>query len=93
MFKLSIECTKDISEMHINFTDGTSAMVENTSKSRNIPQALKKSTNSAERKNFTPLKPLTSDELEVNQEKIHLPDIKTCSRPVKVAEELQNLDL
>lgn len=93
MFKLSIECTKDISELHINFTDGTSAMVENTPKSRNIPQALKKDANPTERKNFAPIKPLVNDEINLKQEKVHLPDIETRSRPVKVAEELQNLDL
>lgn len=31
MFKLNIECSKDIDELHINFSDGTSAVVENNS--------------------------------------------------------------
>lgn len=94
MFKLSIECTKDISEMHINFTDGTSAIVESSDnkpeKAKSIPKALKK--NTSER----PLNPLKSFEEpypEVHPEKVKLPSIETHARPVKVAEELQNLDL
>lgn len=93
MFKLSIECTKDISELHINFTDGTSAMVEPSDKpekTKSIPKALKK--NTPER----PLNPLKSfDETfsDVQPEKVKLPSIETHARPVKVAEELQNLDL
>lgn len=97
MFKLSIECTKDISELHINFTDGTSAIVEQPDKpsSKNIPKALKK--NTSERP-LNPLKPLSefddvSDVPTVQQSKVKLPDIEARSRPVKVAEELQNLDL
>lgn len=97
MFKLSIECTKDISELHINFTDGTSAIVEQPNKpiSKGIPKALKKNTSD---RPLNPLKPLSefddvSTTSEINQSKVKLPDIETHARPVKVAEELQNLDL
>lgn len=97
MFKLSIECTKDISELHINFTDGTSAIVEQPEKnpSKSIPKALKR--NTPERP-INPLKPLsefedTSTISDIQQSKVKLPDIEARSRPVKVAEELQNLDL
>lgn len=94
MFKLSIECTKDISELHINFTDGTSAIVEPSDnkpeRAKSIPKALKK--NTSER----PLNPLKSFEESFTNstpEKVKLPNIETHARPVKVAEELQNLDL
>lgn len=35
MFRLLIECTKDIDTLQINFSDGTSVMTEKTEKSRN----------------------------------------------------------
>lgn len=94
MFKLSIECSKDISELHINFTDGTSAVVENSPVST-IPNALKKNAPKVSRndKPFTPIDISENHVNQVNQEKVKLPDIQTISRPVKVADELQNLDI
>lgn len=98
MFKLSIECSKDISELHINFVDGTSAVVENTPDTKNstIPNALKKNTPKVTR-NDKPLTPFDMTESQntnqVSQEKVKLPDIQPISRPVKVADELQNLDI
>lgn len=35
MFRLLIECTKDIDTLQINFSDGTSVITEKTEKSRN----------------------------------------------------------
>lgn len=35
MFKLSIECSKDIDELHINFSDGSSTVVEKPSNKPN----------------------------------------------------------
>lgn len=35
MFRLLIECTKDIDTLQINFSDGTSVMTEKAEKSRN----------------------------------------------------------
>lgn len=103
MFKLSIECSKDISELHINFTDGTSAVVENTpsktpetpEKNSTIPNALKKNAPKVSRttKPFTPIDMSEMTETQVNQDKVKLPDIQPISRPVKVADELQNLDI
>lgn len=102
MFKLSIECSKDISELRINFSDGTSAVVENSPEQTNqtkkstIPNALKKNTSKVSRDNkpFTPIIPIDMSESQnINQEMVKLPDIQPISRPVKVADELQNLDI
>lgn len=97
MFKLSIECSKDISELHINFADGTSAVVENTTheppeKNSTIPNALKKNTPKISRSS-KPFTPIDMSETHVNQDKVKLPEIQPISRPVKVADELQNLDI
>lgn len=100
VFKLSIECSKDISELHINFADGTSAVVENTpsetpetpEKNSTIPNALKKNTPKVSR-TTKPFTPIDMSETQVNQDKVKLPDIQPISRPVKVADELQNLDI
>lgn len=100
VFKLSIECSKDISELHINFADGTSAVVESNShetpeKNSTIPNALKKNAPKVSRhdKPFTPIDMSEISETQVNQDKVKLPDIQPISRPVKVADELQNLDI
>lgn len=97
VFKLSIECSKDISEIHINFSDGTSAVVENApsetpEKISTVPNALKKNAPKVSRIN-KPFTPIDMSETQVNQDKVKLPDIQPISRPVKVADELQNLDI
>ncbi len=91
MFKLSIECSKDISALHINFADGMSAVVENSPVST-IPNAFKKNAPKVSR-NDKPFTPIDMSENHVNHERVKLPDIQTISRPVKVADELQNLDI
>ena len=50
MFKLNIECTKDISELHINFTDGTSAVVESGERTTDSTKSSTSSTTSTVKK-------------------------------------------
>jgi hypothetical protein len=100
MFKLNIECTKDISELHINFTDGTSAVVENTPKSKSdtpLPKSPrpKKRSELDDVLNVDPrFKDYDYEEPVpvVSKEKVKLPEIPDVKREVKVADELQNLD-
>lgn len=90
MFKLLIECSKDISEIHINFTDGTSVV---------------KSPESLELQNSKPKKPKFAEareellDLDYDNcsgsfsETVKKPDIVNPIRKAKVASELQNLDI
>lgn len=99
MFKLVIECSKDIDNLSINFSDGTSVVTESKPKE---PKELKepkepkpkepKEIKKAERK---PLDTYldTEDDYEVQQEVVQKPFIQEIERPAKVSDELQNLDL
>lgn len=108
MFKLNIECSKDITELKINFADGTVSTISNDDKTLNtasekpeskIPYNLKKSTT-----HKTVQKTVQSswanwdanDNKQVSKEIVKLPtvpDVDTENRPVNVADELQNLDI
>lgn len=106
MFKLNIECTKDISELHINFTDGTSAVVENTSPMSPMSKAKSEKAEKS-RKNLIQ-KPKDDENFnvdpreslydydenvpEVSKEVVKLPEIPEPHRDVKVAKELHNLE-
>lgn len=103
MFKLNIECTKDIDELHINFSDGSSSVVTKPSQPKPKP-----STDQTKNQNVgtvdtvdTPRRPgalrdqildLDADFGGVSQEVIKPPEIQREDRPVKVAQELQNFD-
>lgn len=97
MFKLVIECSKDISNLSIDFTDGTSVVTETK------PQEPRESRESKEIKNKEskskePRKPLdeylnTEEDHSYEQNLVQKPIIENIQRPVKVSEELQNLDL
>lgn len=94
MFKLNIECTKDISELHINFTDGSSAVVENAPKTSEKPKPKIKSREEPENKDprfkdFDYQEPVDV----ISKERVKLPEIPDRQRAVKVADELQNLDI
>lgn len=93
MFKLNIECSKDISELHINFTDGTSAVVEtpNTPKKTENVRHEKNRENSVKSEAMLEPEELTVD--KYNHETVKLPEIQVKNRPVNVAAELQNLDI
>lgn len=96
MFRLNVECTKDIDELHINFSDGTSVVTNgstNTIKDNDqhleqeSPQATARP--SARQESFLDL---DTDFGGVSQEVVEKPTIERRERPVKVAEELQNFD-
>ena len=84
-FKLLIECSKDISKLSIDFTDGTSVVTkdvqqkEHKIKHESRPQDKYLDTDT----NFS----------SINQEVIKPPTITREDKPIKVAEELQNLDI
>lgn len=91
MFKLNIECTKDISELHINFTDGTSAVVEKPS----TPVAKSPKPKVEKQERVDPrFRDFDEEPVQaVSNERIKLPEIPEVKRDVKVASELQNLDI
>jgi len=99
MFKLLIECSKDIDKLNIDFSDGSTVTQyaqpdQNRNKSVQINQS-----NSDGSKRLEPSK--SSKEAFINtdvefgsisQEVIRPPSIKMENRPIKVAAELQNMD-
>ncbi len=95
MFKLNIESTKDINELHITFSDGSSVVtsgsnsaVVGTSRVPREPKQAEKATVKHEK-----LLDTDADFGNVSQEVVQLPEINRSTRPVKVASELQNLDI
>jgi hypothetical protein len=100
-FRLLIECTKDIDELHINFSDGTSSVVSKDNKPKQ--EKSEKSENNESTKNSKykekefrrPLDTYldTEDDIApIKSEKIELPVIPD-KQSFKVADELQNLDI
>lgn len=105
MFKLNIECSKDISELHINFTDGTCSTVGTP----NIPKKQKefneiKEIKEKPKKEKSVLKAeefIDSEDISdwgdystpVVSEKVELPKIEIPERAVKVDSNLQNLEI
>lgn len=98
MFKLNIECTKDIDEIHINFSDGSSSVttkpVSNGSKESNDTEQpreqIEKKRSPGSHKDQ--ILDLDADFGGVSQEVIQPPQINLEEREVKVAQELQNFD-
>lgn len=90
-FELHITCSKDIDELYINFSDGTSTIVENKRKeNKNDIKNKVTSKNVADRNVFLD----TDIENEnINHEIVKPPEISLEERPVKIANELQNLDI
>lgn len=97
-FELSIKCTKDISELHINFSDGSSSVT-----TKPVSNGPKKSNDTEQPKE--PLEKKRSpgsykDQIldvdaefgNVSQDVVALPEIERKDRGVKVADELQNFD-
>jgi hypothetical protein len=93
MFKLVIECSKDIDNLSINFTDGTSVVTE--SKPKETKEAKVKEIKESKKPERKPLDSYldTEDDYEIQQEVVQKPFIQDVQRPAKVSEELQNLDL
>lgn len=101
MFKLNIECTKDINELHITFADGTSVVTSGTRNDAPVPS--RESTRTKEKEPSEPKTPVTRAKRDeyldldadfggVSQDVVKPPEIQTAARPVNVATELQNLD-
>ena len=96
MFKLLIECTKDISEISINFTDGTSVVKSSEpTKPDKKPETKPKKPNFSEaRRDLLDLDDSsTSNISNVKPSQALKPEIANHDRQVKVATELQNLDI
>lgn len=99
-FELHITCSKDIDELHINFSDGTSSVVSKNDNDYQKPKEkqTEKYTKTKPKEEKEVRKPLdsyldTSDEIhEINKEKIELPVIPDKTT-VKIASELQNFDI
>ena len=101
-FRLLIECTKDIDKLSIDFSDGTS-MVQHTPSPESKPKVTRTSKEnvSDDGQIGVPVSiPSRENEFldidaefgSVSQEVVPLPSIPTEVRPVKVADELQNMD-
>ena len=95
-FKLLIECSKDIDELNINFSDGTSSVVSKEPKEPKGNREIKEPSKSKEpilpkRKNLEEYLDTDTD-FSINQEVIEKPVIQDLIRPPKVTDELQNLD-
>lgn len=108
MFKLLIESTKDISEISINFADGTSVVKSSESESHETTKAVEPAKPDKKPKPNVP-KPKEPNFSEARRELLDLddsnntpnikqsqvskPKIANHDRQVKVATELQNLDI
>jgi hypothetical protein len=95
MFELSIKCTKDIDELHINFSDGSSVVT--TKPVPDVPDVPKepKQESRPERTSSSHQSQTLDLDAEfggISQEVIKPPQINREEREVKVAEELQNFD-
>ena len=82
MFKLNIECTKDINELRISFADGTSVITTNDANGIESSKIIKQDT----------YLDTDSDWSNVSQEIIKPPEIIRENKPIKVANELHNFD-
>lgn len=87
-FRLLIECTKDISELHINFSDGTSIVKEAKSEKK-----ISEKNDKPKKNNSQYLDTESEDSSSYKSEIIEKPVISDKDRPIKVATELQNLDI
>lgn len=106
-FRLLIECSKAIDELHINFSDGTSSIVSKDDNEYQKPKEHREQKENREHKQYPKVKPkeekenrrtldtyldTEDDVVQTKQEKIQLPVIPD-KESFKVADELQNLDI
>lgn len=94
MFKLLIECTKDIEKLHIDFSDGTSVIQE---KSEKPEKPVKERSEKINQEFIKQSKKETyldtdSDFGSISQDIVKKPVIDEYNRPVNVANELQNFN-
>lgn len=98
-FRLLIECSKEINELHINFADGTSSVVHKEPEEQKQQEKVEKTkAKEVKKEHKEPRKSLetyldTEEDYEVQQEVVQKPVIAEINRPAKVSDELQNLDL
>lgn len=105
MFKLLIECSKDIDNLSINFSDGTSVITE-TNQDKEIKKTQEQKTKiQKESKEVNEVKEIkeprrklesyldTEMDFSNSQEVVQKPIIQEVNRPANVSDELQNLDL
>lgn len=103
MFKLNIECTKDIDELHINFSDGSSVVTTvPTSKSKKQSDGTeqpkeqsKESKESVVHQKVQKQEAFLDTEADfggISQEVVKPPQIEREEKGVNVAQELQNFD-
>lgn len=106
MFKLLIECSKDISNLNINFTDGTSSIIEKPLNRDKLPkQDTSKVSEDSEVSSLKPKRQkLTelSDFLDISDDSseqviqsgiVQKPEVTLSDREAKVAKELQDFEL
>lgn len=104
MFKLLIECSKDISELNINFTDGTSVVRASEPSELPEPPEPSENTQHKSKKSQTQFKQAKEELLDFSTdfstdfgppqaESVKKPEIKENTRAPRVAHELQNLDI
>lgn len=97
-FKLLIECSKDIDKLSIDFSDGTSSVIESPEAPKKVePRERKKvskeNSSPMRAEEFLDVDEFNNDYTEISSEVIELPKINLGERPVKVANELQNLNI
>ena len=108
-FRLLIECSKDIDELHINFSDGTSSFVSKDDNDYQKPKEQKENREhkqypkvkpKEERENRRPLDTYLDTEDDVTRTSQSSSAQEKITLPVipdkqsfKVADELQNLDI
>lgn len=105
MFKLLIECSKDIDNLSINFSDGTSVITETNQDKEIKNQQEQKTKIQKESKEVNEVKEIkeprrklesyldTEMDFSIQQEVVQKPIIQEVNRPANVSDELQNLDL
>ena len=103
-FKLLIECSKDIDKLNIDFSDGTSMVQydesktpkkESKEKSKNPTKSQHQSSESllSTKKKPQTLDTTTDDSFEETHEVVDKPVIEQRERPVKISDDLKNFDI
>jgi len=94
-FELHITCTKDIDEIHINFSDGTSVIKSKEEKNNAVCDNSNLTSTISDQKNNSreTFLDTEADFDTSSKEVVKPPVIERSERPVNVAAELQDLDL
>lgn len=92
-FELHITCSKDIDKLKIDFSDGTSVVTEHDKpKKKSTPKKDPEKKDSVSKTSQDYI-PLDTDFSQTKQDIVEKPVIPSQDRPIKVAEELQQLDI